>query len=194
MNRCCAIPPDTKIRGVQCRRREAHVRGRGAAQLRQDGAGHRRAAARDARWPARSRPHRPALRPDDVGRSSSTSSACRAPDHMLEVGSATHAVQTARVMERIEPVLERRAARPRARSRRRQLDARRGARRGQARHPAGPRRGRAAQLRPHDARGDQPDRRRRVQRLPVHPLRGGEREPARGGHRDRARSTSSATR
>jgi UDP-N-acetylglucosamine 2-epimerase (non-hydrolysing) len=29
-----------------------------------------------------------------------------APDHMLEVGSASHAVQTARTMERIEPVLE----------------------------------------------------------------------------------------
>ena len=29
------------------------------------------------------------------------------PDHMLGVGSASHAVQTARVMERIEPVLER---------------------------------------------------------------------------------------
>ncbi len=29
-----------------------------------------------------------------------------APDHVLGVGSATHAVQTARVMERIEPVLE----------------------------------------------------------------------------------------
>jgi UDP-N-acetylglucosamine 2-epimerase (non-hydrolysing) len=29
------------------------------------------------------------------------------PDHMLDVGSASHAVQTARVMERIEPVLER---------------------------------------------------------------------------------------
>jgi UDP-N-acetylglucosamine 2-epimerase (non-hydrolysing) len=29
-----------------------------------------------------------------------------APDHMLNVGSASHAVQTARVMERIEPVLE----------------------------------------------------------------------------------------
>jgi UDP-N-acetylglucosamine 2-epimerase (non-hydrolysing) len=28
-----------------------------------------------------------------------------APDHMLDVGSGTHAVQTARVMERIEPVL-----------------------------------------------------------------------------------------
>src|SRR5438132_8677079 len=27
------------------------------------------------------------------------------PDHMLGVGSATHAVQTARVMERLEPVL-----------------------------------------------------------------------------------------
>jgi UDP-N-acetylglucosamine 2-epimerase (non-hydrolysing) len=29
-----------------------------------------------------------------------------APDHMLEVGSGSHAVQTARVMERLEPVLE----------------------------------------------------------------------------------------
>src|SRR3954452_10245626 len=29
-----------------------------------------------------------------------------APDHMLGVGSASHAVQTARVLERIEPVLE----------------------------------------------------------------------------------------
>jgi UDP-N-acetylglucosamine 2-epimerase (non-hydrolysing) len=29
-----------------------------------------------------------------------------APDHVLGVGSATHAIQTARVMERIEPVLE----------------------------------------------------------------------------------------
>ena len=29
-----------------------------------------------------------------------------APDHLLEVGSASHAVQTARVMERIEPVLD----------------------------------------------------------------------------------------
>lgn len=29
-----------------------------------------------------------------------------APEHMLDVGSASHAVQTARVMERIEPVLE----------------------------------------------------------------------------------------
>src|SRR3954452_9077475 len=28
------------------------------------------------------------------------------PDHMLGVGSASHAVQTARVMERVEPVLE----------------------------------------------------------------------------------------
>lgn len=29
-----------------------------------------------------------------------------APDHMLEVGSGSHAVQTARTMERLEPVLE----------------------------------------------------------------------------------------
>src|ERR1700760_2442548 len=29
-----------------------------------------------------------------------------APDHMLEVGSGTHAQQTARTMERLEPVIE----------------------------------------------------------------------------------------
>jgi UDP-N-acetylglucosamine 2-epimerase (non-hydrolysing) len=33
-----------------------------------------------------------------------------APDHMLEVGSGTHAQQTARTMERLEPVLEEQAA------------------------------------------------------------------------------------
>ena len=31
-----------------------------------------------------------------------------APDHMLEVGSGSHAAQTARTMERLEPVLSRR--------------------------------------------------------------------------------------
>jgi UDP-N-acetylglucosamine 2-epimerase (non-hydrolysing) len=33
----------------------------------------------------------------------------KAPDYMLDVGSGSHAVQTARVMERIEPILEREA-------------------------------------------------------------------------------------
>ncbi len=47
------------------------------------------------------------------------------PDHMLGVGSGTHAEQTARVIERIEPVLREREPGPRARAGGRQLDARR---------------------------------------------------------------------
>ncbi len=39
------------------------------------------------------------------------------PDHMLEVGSGSHAQQTARTMERLEPVLRGGAPRPRHRPR-----------------------------------------------------------------------------
>ena len=43
-----------------------------------------------------------------------------APDHMLEVGSGSHAAMTARTMERLEPVLEqRRGTRPQHRGIRR---------------------------------------------------------------------------
>ena len=56
---------------------------------------------------------------------------------MLDVGSGSHAQQTARVMERLEPVLARARARPRARTRRRQLDPGRLARRGQVAIPVG---------------------------------------------------------
>ncbi len=45
------------------------------------------------------------------------------PDHLLQVGSGSHAAQTARVMERLEPVLARRASGRRARAGRRELDA-----------------------------------------------------------------------
>ena len=89
--------------------------------------------------------------------------------HRLDVGSGTHAQQTARVMERLEPVLTRApdvvlvpgdvnstlaAALVAV----------------EARHPRRPRRGGPAQLRPHDARGDQPHRHRPALRSPVHPL------------------------
>ena len=53
----------------------------------------------------RARAHGPALRPDDVRRLSEELGVPE-PDHLLGVGSGTHAVQTARVMERIEPVIE----------------------------------------------------------------------------------------
>ena len=71
-----------------------------------------RAARAPAGRPARRRPHRPALRPADVARSSSSELGVPEPDHMLGVGSGSHAQQTARVMERLEPVLEERAAGP----------------------------------------------------------------------------------
>ena len=51
-----------------------------------------------------------------------------APDINLEVGSASHAVQTARIMERFEPVALRASTRLGIRVRRRELDGRRGAR------------------------------------------------------------------
>ena len=96
----------TKSPELQCPRLEGHVRSRGTAQLREDGSGHRRAATRAARGSPRTRAHRPALRPDDVvGLHGRARRACRRTT-CLRVGSATHAVQTARAMERIEAVME----------------------------------------------------------------------------------------
>ena len=79
---------------------------RRAAELREDGAGHRRARRVGA----------PSGRTCSSTRASTTTGmmsdvfleelGVRPPDHMLGVGSGSHAVQTARVMERIEPVLE----------------------------------------------------------------------------------------
>ena len=135
---------------------------------------------------------------------STTTTRCRAsssselgvgePDHMLGVGSGTHAAQTARVMERLEPVARAPSARRRARPGRRQLDARRGARRGEARHPGRPRRGRAAHRStarcPRRSTGSSPT----SSRPAVHPLARGARQPAARGRRRRPRSTPSATR
>ena len=85
----------------------------------------------------------------------------RSPTTCSTSGSGSHAQQTARVMERLEPVLleiepdlvlvpgdvnSTLAAALVA---------------SKLEHPGRPHRGRPAQLRPHDARGDQPDRRRR---------------------------------
>ena len=54
------------------------------------------------------------------------------PDHLLDVGSGTHAQQTARVMERLEPVLEAEQPDLVLVPGRRQLDARGRARRGRS--------------------------------------------------------------
>ena len=117
-----------------------------------------------------------------------------APDHMLEVGSGTHARQTARTMERLEPVLE--SSGPTSLVVPGDVNSTLAAAldRGQAGHSGGARRGRAAQLRPHHARGDQPHRRRRVSELLfLHSDEAVENLRARG-HRPTSASTSSATR
>ena len=80
------------------------------------------------------------------------------PDVNLGVGSGSHAGQTAALMVALERTSSPRPPGARRRLRRRQLDGRGGARRGQARAPDRARRGRPAQLRRHDARGDQPPR------------------------------------
>ena len=79
-----------------------------------------------------------------------------------------------------------RAAGPDPRPRRRQLDARSRAVRGPARDPDRPHRVRAAQLRPHDARGDQPGRHRPPLRAALPALARGRGQPARGGGRSGA--------
>ena len=106
-----------------------------------------------------------------------------APDRMLQVGSGTHAVQTARVMERLEPLIvdwqpdlvlvpgdvnSTLAAALTASK----LGVRDRARRG------GP-----ALVRPHDAGGDQPHPHRPAVRPALHPLAGGARASAARGLR-----------
>ncbi len=109
-----------------------------------------------------------------------------APDHMLEVGSGSHAAMTARTMERLEPVLAEEEP---------DLVIVPGdvnstlaavARRGEDGNPGRPRRVRPAQLRHDDAGGDQPDRRRPLLRAALPPQRRGEREPACRRHPRRA--------
>ena len=115
------------------------------------------------------------------------------PDVNLGVGSGSHAVQTARVMEAFEPVC--RAEKP---------DwvvvvgdvnstiacALVGAKLG---IPRRPRRGRSAQLRPHHARGDQPDRHRRARRPAADTIGGRRREPAPRRHLPGTHPSASAT-
>ncbi len=92
--------------------------------------------------------------------SSSRSSASASPTTCSMSGPAPMLQQTARVMERLEPLLLELDARRRPRAGRRELDDGRRARRRQAARAGRTRRGRPAQLRPHHARGDQPGRRR----------------------------------
>ena len=118
------------------------------------------------------------------------------PDVNLEVGSGSHAWQTANVMLGFERVLGRVPAGLGRRSRGRQLDARVRARRGQAGRQGCTRRGGSALVRPDDARGAQPVAHRSARRRPLHtfarrrreppPRRGcGRAHPLRGQHHDR---------
>ena len=79
---------------------------RHAAELHEDGAGHRRASSRHATDPTTCSSTPVSTTTTRCRGSSSRSSASASPDHVLDVGSGSHAAQTARVMERLEPVLD----------------------------------------------------------------------------------------
>ncbi len=104
-----------------------------------------------------------------------------APDINLEVGSGTHAVQTAEVMRRFEPIVDPCAAELRRRGRRRQFDAGVQSGRGEEERAGRARRGRAAQLRSLDARGDQSRADRSARRRSLHDRALGSRESAARG-------------
>ncbi len=105
------------------------------------------------------------------------------PDHMLGIGSGQPRRADRAGARAARAGAARRAPRPRARPRRRQLDARGRALRGAAGDPDRPRRVRPAQLRPHDARGDQPGGHRPSLGAAVPALARGRGQPARGGCR-----------
>ena len=116
-----------------------------------------------------------------------------APDLNLEVGSGTHAVQTAEVMRRFEPVVDELKPSCVDRRRRRQFDARLQPRREQEAHAGRARRGRTAQLRPRHARGDQPHPHRPDRRRPLHDRARRRGQPRARRHRRGAHRSSSAT-
>jgi hypothetical protein len=166
-------------RGRARRRRDPAARaprGRDAAELREGSA--RRARPRRAAGALRAdpRPHGPALRRRD--------GACLlgGARHRRARPRARRGLRVARAADRAGARAARAGAARggagrRPRPRRRQLDARRRPRRVEARAPARPRRGGPALVRPLDARGAEPGRRRRALRPPLHALAGGAREP-----------------
>ena len=162
-------------------------------ELREDGPGDRGAGA-PCPTAARPRAHRASTTTAMMSRRLHRRAAGPGARPHLGVGSGSHAVQTARVMERLEPVLE--AERPDLLIVPGDVNSTMAAALVAVKLgiPRRSRRVRAAQLRPHDARGGQPDRHRPVLRPAVPPQRGGDREPARARASRRAACTSSATR
>ena len=101
------------------------------------------------------------------------------PDHALGIGGGTAADQVGRMIAAARRRPRGREARCRPRLRRHELDARRRPRRGDARHPGRSRGGRPAELRPADARGDEPGPHRSRLSLAVRTDTDGGREPRR---------------
>ena len=162
---------------ISGRPREDRPRPRHAAELREDGAGDRRRARALRRRRVGDRPHGPALRPGDVGGLLRGARRPRARSHARRGLRQPRRADGARA-DPARARAPRGAPRRRPRARRRELDARRGAVRGAPRAADRPRRVRVAQLRPHDARGDQPRGRRPPLGTALPALAGGRGQPA----------------
>ena len=170
-------------------------RPRHAAELRQDGAGHRRRARALRARSQRRRAHRPALRPGDVGDLLRGARGAGARPHARgRLGLARRADRAgdraarARCCAPSGPTSSSSRATSTRPSRRRSRAAR--ARGSRSRHvESGP-----AQLRPHDARGDQPDRHRPPLRALLPALDRGRGQPRAPRASDASAGISSATR
>ena len=167
------------------------TRRRSEAQLHEGGAGHQ-GPGRPWRHPT-GHPHRPALRRGDVGCLLPRPRPARAGHQpRRRVGDAGRPDRGPDGRPRAD--LPGGPAGAHRRVRRHQLDDGGVAGRGQARPAGRPRRGRPAQLRRHDARGDQPARHGPAERPAVRDLARGHRQPHRHRASRRTASTSSATR
>ena len=152
------------------------------------------ALERAGRVPPGRRPHRPALRRQDVGRGPGRPRLPARRTASWGSAPARTASRRPRSCSRSSRCCVEEQPGRRRRRRRRQLDARLRARRGQARHPGRPRRGRPALVRLGHARGDQPRPHRPAVRPALHAQPRGGRRTCAPRASSRAASTTSATR